>query len=407
MTDLNDQKNTNILPMYEAVFTNGKEKVKPLEDVIQEIKDILDEEIDKQNNGNDKYYFNPNSFWKNQKFKELENQIKDIFGFRYVSVSPFIERYNSKTKQFKSKVMNCVVYHGDRFPIDGLITESGFYDKTHSLVMEVYISLGLLKELSAAEVLGVLLHEFGHGIDPACVTIEYVETSILSKYMTERKSEISDKHKKAMKKKHKLGMEIPFILILLAYSSMVIAAIVTTISGMFTKSSDKENVPKRGKVKKKLQEIRDLIKKDEDFNRKTSAEGYADNFARMYGYAGPLMSGIRKADIEMGKRLRSRFKKEADRRDAICEMAIACIKDVHKTDIHRIRALIKEYEEDLKDPNYSDTVKKHIREDKEELERVLDKYLNHYSALQRTINRTIYEELEKKDNGKNDDKRED
>ena len=54
--------------------------------------------------------------------------------------------------------MNAFVYHSDRYPIDGLVTDKGFYDKTHSLVMDIRISLGLVKELTAEEIVAVLLH---------------------------------------------------------------------------------------------------------------------------------------------------------------------------------------------------------------------------------------------------------
>ena len=49
--------------------------------------------------------------------------------------------------------------------------------------MEIWISLGLIKNLTSDEILAVLLHEFGHSIDPALIDIKYTETNILSKYI--------------------------------------------------------------------------------------------------------------------------------------------------------------------------------------------------------------------------------
>ena len=57
--------------------------------------------------------------------------------------------------------------------------------------MEIWISLGLIKNLTSDEILAVLLHEFGHSIDPALIDIKYTETNILSKYITDRKKSLN------------------------------------------------------------------------------------------------------------------------------------------------------------------------------------------------------------------------
>ena len=141
----------------EAVFAGGKEKVKPLEERIQKIKDELDERIKDQDDSikahnNDKGVkikpFNPKAFWKNTLFKDFEDELKEIFGFRNVEIHPYMERYSSKSKTFETCELNCAVYHADRFPVEGLVTDNGFYDKSHSITMQIVISLGVLKNLT-------------------------------------------------------------------------------------------------------------------------------------------------------------------------------------------------------------------------------------------------------------------
>ena len=99
--DINDDEKFSAILFSEAVFASGKETVKPLLDYIQKIKDELDNQIQAQEigqiekrDGKDVKVvkeFDPTKFWKNQLFKELENEISKIFGFRYVSINPYIE----------------------------------------------------------------------------------------------------------------------------------------------------------------------------------------------------------------------------------------------------------------------------------------------------------------------------
>lgn len=183
----------------EAVFNNGKSKLDPILKAITTMKDELTEKISEQGKTNGKT-FDPKSFWRSISFKDLEDSMKQVFGFRYVSVEPFVEKYNSKNGTFESKTLNCLVSYVNRFPIDGIVTDDGFYDKTHSLVANVYISLGLVKALTAEEILAVLLHEIGHNIDPALVNIKYAEVNVLSKYLTDRKTELTKSEEKVFSK---------------------------------------------------------------------------------------------------------------------------------------------------------------------------------------------------------------
>ena len=74
------------------------------------------------------------------------------------------------------------------------------------------------------------------------------------------------------------------------------------------------------------------------------------------------------------------------------------LQDEHKTDVHRINALIREYEDDIKDETIPKKVRENLKADKEELEAVLDKYLNSFDEFSNAINKMILETLKDIDN---------
>lgn len=411
--DLNLQSLDNKL-FQEAVFSDGKKSVYPLVEKVQAIKDRLDELIKEQDDsiaaakgrGNKKNikYFDPKAFWKDAVWKDFEDEIYKIFGFRSVNISPFIERYNSKDKIFQSKMMNCMIYSLDRFPIEGLVTDKGFYDKSRSINIDIRVTLGLVKELSAEEIVAVFLHEFGHAIDPALVDIKFIETNILSKYITDRKGAINKNEKKYTSKlSGTIVVLVTYIICLLGI--FILPKIVETIKKLFMGKNKYEQ--------SKIDRIKKLIQQDKDnFNRQNYSEAFADNFARMYGYGSQLMSALKKLSKDMERQMRSRYNKEATRQKIILTLTEYSLKDVHKTDIHRIRNLINEYNVDINDPNTSPEVKKQLKDDLKELELVLDEYLNNFNEFQNRINKAINEELEKiessnkKSDNKKDDKKE-
>lgn len=377
----------------EAVFANGRQTLAPIIPYIEKIKEELNSKIAEHEKDPSKK-FDPKEYWKSLHFKDFEDSLQKVFGLRSVQIYPWIEKYDSKEKVFESKECNCVVFTIDRFPIDGLVTDNGFYDKTHSVLSDIRISLGLIKALSAEEILAVLLHEFGHNIDPAIVDIKYAEANILSKYMTDRKKAINNNEKKAMKKFGKDNK--------MAFTSCMLNSLQWTFNKFVdyfnpkTKSSLLGDIfmSKSKKEEKRINKIREMVRSEkEEFNRQNFSEAFADNFARMYGYGPQLMSALRKLSKNVESQVNSRYKKEKLRQQIIFYITENALKDVHKTDVHRARALIKEYEADLKDPNIPDEVKKSIREDKEELEKILNEYLNNFGDLQNRINNAINDEL--------------
>lgn len=369
----------------EAVFIDGKKSVEPILNQIRSVKKLLDDMI--KDDETSKMKFDPKLYWKSIPFKKLEDAIMEVFGFRYCAIEPYIEKYDKSSKSFESKEINCAVYHADRFHIDGLITEKGFYDKTHSMVMEIIVSLGLIKSLEPEEIMAAFLHEFGHNIDPANVSIEYTEVNILSKYLLERNL-INKKEKNFLTRNRFTSLVVLPIMANLSYKQK---SFLTSIKDLFT--------TKRRAEAKGIEKIRAYIKSDKAFNRQNYGEAYADNFARMYGYGAYLSSVFKLSSMDIDKQINSRITKEKRRQQFILDMTMDTLKDEHKSDIHRIRALIREYKNDIADPNIPDGVKPGMREDVAALERVLNEYMNNYSDFQNKINRVINEELEKLDPG--------
>lgn len=374
----------------EAVFADGKKTVAKIEEAFKALKAKLEMETEKQKSEKG-YKFDPNKFWKDETFKNLENAIQDAFGFRMIILEPFIENYNAKTGKFDSQVLNAFVYTLDRYPIEGILTDKGFYDKSKSVYFHMVMSLGIIKELEEDELTAVLLHEIGHGIDPALVTISYSDTNVLTKYLTDRKDKLTDKEKKRVNSKETFGSVILGYLFVLGVYFGIVA-----LQSLWAKIQ----ILVKGKEwydEKRLKQIKEKIKKDKDkFDRVNAYEAYADNFARMYGYAVPLHKGLKKLSIEIDKHI-SRTKLEVRREKLIIDIINYSIKDEHKTDMHRIKAVLKEYEDDLKDPTIPKQVKKQMEDDKKELELLLESYTKDFDKFQNKVNQAIIEELERKE----------
>ena len=371
----------------EAVFKNGKSQLKGIEEQFQVIKDLLESELamhGKKGGGK----FDPEKFVKNQAWKELEDRMVKIFGFRNVDIMHWNEKYVSESKDFESMELNCYTWPTWRYPIDGLVTDNGFFDSTRSINTSISYSLGVIKELSASELTAVFLHELGHNLDPALVDIKYTKTNILSKYLTDREGSITNQEKKVLEKDSKLGC-IGTIIVLL-YASIGLAMLIGMIIGFIKGLTfDKDEA---------ISKVKDAIHKDKDkFTRQTNQEAFADNFARMYGYGSNLISAFSKMRGYYDKKLQSRYEKEKSRQRVVADIIMWSLKGVHKTDMHRAHSLVKEYEADLKDPNIPAKVKEGIREDLNELNKVIDEYLNSSDDFSNQLNKVIYDELKKMD----------
>lgn len=394
--NINESTEIDLSIFNEAVFIDGKKSVEPILKDITECKNILMDAIGKNDKSATKKNFDPKAYWKHQSFKKLEDDCRKLFGFRDTEICPYIEKYNSESGNFETKELNASVYKADRFPINGLVTDKGFYDSTHSSRFSIYISLGLIKELEPEEILAVLLHELGHCIDPALVTITYHKTNILSKYLTDRKKDLTKIEEKIIDESEKKGQG--FIGILIGIGAFIVSIpIISAIKQWIDSIFHKNDLTEEEIIEKKLDRIRESVKNDKsDFNRQNFSEAFADNFARMYGYGAQLTTAIKKMDMNDYKRIKSYYEQDLDRAECITRIVEATLKDEHKTKLHRIYSLMKEYEDDIKDPNIPKEVKKNLKEDLEELKKVLDSYLNDYDDFRNRVNRIINESLQEK-----------
>lgn len=398
----------------EAVFSDGKASLAPILECIGECKKELLERIGDQDASvkeiNDYHKtpkgeakpatppkrrdFDPKAYWKADCWRKLEDRFCEVFGLRTAQIMPFIEKYNSKSKDFQSHAIDACVYTMNRYPIEAIVTDRGFYDKSKSVMLDMRVSLGAIKDLTNEEILAIMLHEIGHGVDPALVDIKYIETNILSKYITDRKYKINKDEQKVIKQNKLAAGGIVVLGFLAIVGICHIPNIIEGIKRLFMGKKKYNELQQ----KKRLDHIKEVMNADKrQFNRQVYSEAFADNFARMYGYGSQLISALKKMDKEVDRYVRSRYAKEKERQEFITELTLDALDDVHKTTIHRAHALIREYEADLKDPNIPEAVKKQIREDKEELEKVLNCYFNEFDAFQNRVNKLIDEELQKLD----------
>jgi glycosyltransferase involved in cell wall biosynthesis len=217
-------------------------------------------------------------------------------------------------------------------------------------------------------------------------------------------------HIKKMEKKHggDKNRVIPCLILLIFLIWISLGEIFGAIGDFIYKilpKSMKEKIDKK-RAEKIEKKIRALLKKydSELFKRQTYSEAYADNFARMYGYGAPLMRGLHKLDKKLEKDINTYIKREADRRKCIMNFTECLLRDVHKTNVHRARNIIREYRKEIDDPNTPAEVKKQLEADVKELEIFLDKYLNDFSEMQNNINKVINENITKLE--KEEDKKE-
>lgn len=397
-----------LLPGYEenlyteAVFTGGREKLKPIVDCIQKIQDELDYQTGDDKEGGTSR-FNSKAFTKNSLWKDLELSIMDAFGFKNVRIMPSHEKYVGKGR-FRSKAINVYTFCTWRYPIQGVVTDAGFFDKSRSIEIKIIILLGMLKLLTAEELLAVILHELGHNIDPAIVDIRYVTTNRVADYLIGKKS-TRNKVPNLDNAGPSFGVMSIFkwfcsiLALLMLPITIMISVIYNTLKTLFTSKT------------KLLRMVKDIVMKDKrDFSRNKNTEAFADNFARMYGYGPDLTSALSKMEDYLMGEARLSVKKsfilnEKERQIVIAEFIKFSVEDKHSTVINRAVALIKEYEEDLKDPDMPEKVKKNIKEDMESVKGVMDKFVNHKDEFIRNLRTMMYEELTKYGNPDEEDKK--
>lgn len=318
-------------------------------------------------------------------FKELELEFNRVFGFHTTSLD-FIYTINGFGNWNRGKrnsrdgydfgLINAWTYVGQRYYIDGLITEDeGFYDSTHSLkfVMEIYPHAFV--ELTSREILASILHEVGHNLDPALVDIGYKDTNEIVDYI---RNKTTDKHVYRYLKTHL--DDIP-----------IIGRLVQVYRAATSGTKNYEN--------RLRDSTREQLEINNGWNYANNAEAFADNIPRMYGLGKELISGL----MKMGRVMDSETNKssftllENMRQNTILSVMadMADENEEHATIIHRIKSLLMEYDKELADPNIPAELRRRIKEDRDGINDMLQQILNTPNEVKRKayniINATIDE----------------
>lgn len=102
---------------------------------------------------------NPNKYPEHEKICKIFSK---LFGFKksYIYWEPF---YQANAYTYS---MNIFMVYTDKKKLIEKRPDKGFYDSSHSIVLTVYITTGLLhKNMKARELIAIILHEIGHNFD--------------------------------------------------------------------------------------------------------------------------------------------------------------------------------------------------------------------------------------------------
>jgi hypothetical protein len=365
----------NVVPVFtEAVFTKGSARIKLLEKCFDDLQKQYKKVIAKEPINRDSFQ----KFLKDDAFKYLEKTIIEVFGVRSVDVYPLVV-FGRNNKE----LMDAYTYVDTRarFVIDAVISDEGFYDKTHTLHTVMNISSNLFDKCTPRQMVAVFLHEFGHNIDPKLVKISYDGADYIINYLIGKKAK-ADESKSHLKR---YGISDVATFALSFFDKLLTGG----FASVEKKTAQLQYMAKQNKLK--LDHLKDT-------------EAFADNMARMYGYGADLATVFRiMNENNEGDQyeVKTRTGKERARQKAILDMAMDSItRDVHGTDMQRIRALIAAYEEDLKDPNIPAKVKKQMKDDLDGLRQAYAMFTNSKDEFRNKVNQMIQDELEKEYNPK-------
>lgn len=414
--------------IQEAVFKKGKEKLKSIDQAWVPIKKRLSEMIGKQGKN-----FKTKDFYKDNCWKDLEDTVHKVFGFRYLEIMPFMENphEHDKTKMFV--YVNAGTAAENRFVIDGLVTDDGFYDSTHSLVAMMVVGIPLLQLLEPEELTAIFLHEIGHNIDPALIDIKYKTINDYSKYICDTDKDKAKKEAEQAKAPFDLGfnnetglswtgffggliwvcfniMKTNSIGFLIGQAITIGVIIKECVKCFFDLGNLKFHNPfnrNADEVAKQLaNKTKENIKKFGMFSKYSSTEAFADNLPRMYGYANHMYAAFHKIEQKLndeglkqiyGKDVLKRSDIEKVRAQFFAVVVSNSIKDVHKTEIHRYYSTLKEYYKELNDKNIPPQIKKEIKYDLEQVMKVGEKYFKSPDTVRNKIYTNIFNAIKESD----------
>lgn len=410
----------NMNVFEEHVFSaKGRAKLKKIDEIWGKIKEeLVKATVDDGKN------FNPIKFYKNELFHQLELTIQDIFGFRYVEIIPHPEKAYSKSKDKMFVYVNAYTsMYPNRFAIDGIITDAGFFDKSKSMQMFMTVGLPLIQMLEPEELTAVFLHEMGHNLDPSTYNINYKDMNDYVKYLLDtdinkKKKEQNSSIKKTwleklitlstnnvetMKKSSK-GFIAKAIKKSLNFIDNIIFSLNKFLATLKFKNPFNSNLDKV--IDKLVTATKQNIKEKGVFSKFNSSEAFADNFPRMYGYDKYLITSSKKIDKEndedlmkaiYGKDVFNRANIEKIRSQFFAIVIQDTINDVHKTDIHRYYSLLKEYYKDLKDKTIPAEIKKSIQKDLDGMIKLGDVYFKSPDQVKNKIYASIFNAIKEVD----------
>lgn len=305
---------------------------------------------------------NPNKYPENKKIQKIFTK---VFGFKesFLYWEPFAVA-NAYTYS-----LNAFLVFTDKKKLIEKRPDKGFYDTSHDTLLTVYVSTGLLeKELSARELIAVILHEIGHNFDysnyhkfqmilwsifdwaiPGEIASNKNNTNDMKDAFYIKISEEGDKIYKNQRKRNLLARRMKdqerkyykwskrldgFIGTLILPFQIVIFLLFSPIEPIFNIGGEKSEI-------------------------------FADSFATAYGYGSELMSALNKlqdfSDVYNPKSPVSRFL--LDMGQLTSEIVILASGEVHGTDMKRCKECLKKLKHDLKTNDFPPEMKKELVEE--------------------------------------------
>ncbi len=117
----------------EAVFAKGKKQTREIEPYIEKVQNRLKEIMAKDGK------VNLEKFWKDTCWRDLEHKLQDTFGFKTIVFDLIDDNATKRGKKINLPTLNVWIQSLARFPIEAIVTDEGFYDKSRS--MEAFVSV--------------------------------------------------------------------------------------------------------------------------------------------------------------------------------------------------------------------------------------------------------------------------
>ena len=305
---------------------------------------------------------NPNKYPENAKIQKIFTK---LFGFKksFLYWEPFVVA-NAYTQS-----LNCFLVFTDKKKVIQKRPDKGFYDSSHTILLTLYTSVGILEcGLTARELVAIFLHEIGHNFDYSnyhkfeMILHSIVDWSIpyqIHKYKdvpNDMKLELHDNiksqgdkifnnqrkrdklielSKDSMRKYYKYLQRLAgFLGLFTAIPELALSFIFSPITPILNIGGEKSEI-------------------------------FADSFATAYGYGSDLISALGKLqDFSSWYNPKSPVSKFLlDMGQMMNELTIAMMGEVHGTDMKRCKECLKKLKHDLKTNDFPPELEKELVEE--------------------------------------------